>query len=284
MLFYCLCTNIVKDRDIHDYLYIYLPPVVVVVTFILGYVISNAINKNQEHRRLKRVFDFFQLYYENQIKSIKKQIIFIKEQEVKVSQLKNTNGLDITLINQPYFILDSIKKEELFSAWIDIMKKDSQSLINILTYIEFTKKSFIRYSEHHKGFLERQDEIRLKWNSKITEFHKIKVSLTSSPIEVLKQNKDLIMLNHIYNEWCKYENTHSLKDTLLHLVMPLIEYFEPIYKKSPDNQIAIVLIAKAQEIDITYKEWESEISRYDAYLKNFIEVLEKDTNKMSDFV
>ncbi len=93
--------NSTPERDIHDYVDIYLDPVIVIITFVLGYIISNLINKNQEIRKFQRVLEYFIVYYKDQISSVIKQLELIKEQSTKISLLKNTNGLGIDLINQP---------------------------------------------------------------------------------------------------------------------------------------------------------------------------------------
>jgi hypothetical protein len=274
--------HVICNKDLFDYIAIFLAPITAIMTFILGYIISNAINKNQENRKLTRVFDYFQLYYKNQINAIKGQIELIKEQKDKVNQLKDTSGLSITITSQPYFILDSINKEELFSSWTNNKKKDSQSLMDIIKFIEFTRKSFEKYVEYHKGFILRQSDIQSKWNNKITAWHNLKGALTSAHPEILAQNPDITKLIEIYNSMGEFENSELLSDTIQHLVNPLLEYFEPIYSKNPNNQMALALITTAQGIYIEYKMWENEIKSYNAYLTALLTSLETEIKKINE--
>lgn len=266
-------------RDIWDKVNIIIPSVISIIAFISGFFLSNYIENKKDKRNLTRVYDYFMEYFKEQIILIRNQTVSIVKQKVDVSLLKNTGGINFHIISQPYFILDSINKEELFTAWTNIKKKEGKTLIDILKYIEYTKKVFDGYNEHHKEFLLRQREIRDKWNSRCSDFHTLKGDLHSLPKAEIEANSDLFKLNSIYNMWNKI-GSEALLDTISNLVMPIKEYYEPIYSKDPGNNIALQLISKVGEIELVFEEWKAEIESYDSYLGEIIKGLEEATKKI----
>jgi hypothetical protein len=261
-------THFVLDRDIHDYFMIYLPSIVVVITFFLGYWISNRINKNQETRRLIRVYNYFKVYLERQNKSIQHQISLFEKQIEKVNKLVDMSGLTIPVATPLYFIVDPIKKEEVFYAWTEIMKKDSQEFINTLQILEYTKMTFDNFVKYHHDFIERQNDIRLRWNSKLFKFQKMRASFNSHP--QIASDPNIKKLNEIYDNWTSGDES-SLKRTVDELTKPLLSHFYPIYSKNPGNRMALKLIRIAQDIDMIYKEWEFEITAYKITLQGIID-------------
>ena len=163
-----------KTRDIHDYLDIYLDPVVAIATFILSYFLAKIITDRQEKNKLTSLFNYFNLYLINQNKAIDRQIEEIKKQKDAIKELSNTDGITISIINQPYYILDTINKEALLDAWTKIGKKEAQKYFDIISHIELTRKIFQAYKDYHTNFLQRLNGIRQDWNTKLSTFTKLK--------------------------------------------------------------------------------------------------------------
>jgi len=100
--------HIISDRDIHDYIDIYLDPVLVLVNFLLGYWISTISFNRKTKAKKHKLLEYFKTYLERQNKAIERQNEEILNHKTKADNLANTEGFNIVLINQPYFILDSI--------------------------------------------------------------------------------------------------------------------------------------------------------------------------------
>ncbi len=265
-----------KAKDIHDYVGIYLEPFLGVLTFFLGYLLSKIITTKQEVSKLKKVYQYFSVYFTSQLSNIREQIKFIKEAAREVSKLKNTSGLDIKLINQPYFILDTINKEDLLDSWIRVGRKEPIELIKTLKFIEFTKVSFNGYMEYHRKFLERQFGIRNKWNASIDSFHKLKAQMVANGNV---NTPEIQKLNEIYNNWID-QNSKFLSETVDNLTKPILEYFTPLYEREGKDMGALMLIQKAQEIEIVYLEWMNEVGAYVKYLKYLHKSLYKEVTKV----
>ncbi len=264
---------IANNRDMHDYIDIYLDPVVIVFTFFLGYVISNKVNMNQEVRRINRVFDYFKIYFENQIHAIEKQLSLMIEQKNKVADLKNASGLGLIVVSQPFSIFEAINKEELFSAWVR-NGKNKQELIKIFGLIDFLKVSIEGYVNSNKEFNNNHRIIRNDWNQKVREFHELKVTLLNLTKQEIIANKDLIELNSIYNQWIKSNNTSDYETTVLNLINPIETYYKVRHKESPEDFLPIQLIKTVQEIQFIYNEWKNSLKSYESYLAQIIEEIQ----------
>ncbi len=256
-----------------DYLDIFLDPLIVVITFIIGYWVSNLISKNKEKRRLRSIYEFFKDYLNNQFPGIQSQIDLIKEYKDNISGLKGISNVSITVVPQPYFLLDSINLEDLFSAWRFKKRRNTQDLIDILKMIEFSKVTFNGYFENHKTFTARQINIYDNWRAKIKEFHDLKAELTKIPVEEIKANPDLVNLNQIYNNWVK-GNKDQITEVVEFLAEPLIDHYTPIYGQNPNNEIALSLIKAGQGLRIIYKEWFHHVKDYSEKLDSFVITLE----------
>lgn len=273
--------NYVESKDIFDYIEIFLDPIIIIITFILGFLLSNYNIKRKENNELDSLFEYFKIYVKNQKEQISKQIIEMDKQLINVSNLSNIGGLSIINVQPIDFILEDVNKQLLLKAWI---KKDlnEQNLIDILKIFNYTKISFENYQIYHKGFLERQTNLREKWNLKIKNFHDYKLSVSKKPKDELKNSKEFIFLNEIYNNWSE-QGTRPLKATIDDIVRPLEKYFSEVFNQNPDNPLAGEILKKVQSIDIVYNEWEAEVRNYTFYLKEILPNLKKslaDLNKI----
>lgn len=262
-------------RDIHDYLDIYLDPIIVIGTFVLGYIVSNQINKNQERRRLTRVYDFFLHYLKNQFLGISNQVEVMKNYKNQIENLQGFSNVSIVTVSQPFFLLDSIKLEDLFSSWIDIKKRNVNELFEILRFMDFTRSSFKSYIDNHRAFGASQSQLSEKWNIKIAEFHTLKTELTKVPSSVIHGSIELQKLLEIYKNWSdNVDESDSVKDVIKSLVKPLLEFYEPIYGKDSNNHTALSLIKIAQEIDIIHIMWHAQVINNSKLVGGMIKAIE----------
>lgn len=272
--------NYVESKDLFDYIEIFLDPIVIIITFILGFWLSNYSIKKKENIELDSLFDYFKIYVENQLQQISKQIIEIETQQKKISNLKNMGGLTIINIQPLYFILEGINKQQLLKSWIRKGNID-QKLIIILKYFNFTKLSFDNYQSFHSGFLERQNLLRDKWNNSIKNLHDFKLSTSNKPREELSQSDDFIFFNSLYNTWGNLKNP-ALEDTINLIVQPLENHFQKIFNKNPENHFAAKILEKVQAIDIVYLEWKAEVENYKKYLYEILPQLKKGLEEINE--
>jgi len=125
------------------------------LTFFHGYILSDKLSKSKEKRRLLRTYTYFVHYYSDQIAAIQKQINSIKKLLEGVKQMTHVMSFNLELVNQPYFIIDSINKSELFDVWCNVKKYDPNEYINLLKSIQYFKSSFENHKNYYNGFLPR---------------------------------------------------------------------------------------------------------------------------------
>jgi|GEM_PF-6227439 len=268
-----------NNRDIHDYIDIYLDPLVAIGTFVLGYYLSKIITDRQENSKLTSLLSYFQLYLTNQRAAIDKQIDQMILQKSALKNLNNTSGLSVSLVNQPYYILDSINKESLLQAWTTIGKMSSQKFFDIISHIELTRKIFDAYKDHHSTFINRLNSIQVDWNTKMTELHKLKAALTSNKKEIVLSDPDLKILVQIFNETYKDSENKSFYYAMEKLVNPIEAHFREAYSNNPQNKVALVLTQKAQEIQLVFQGWTSSKDSYDEYIHIIVDELQKSKDK-----
>jgi hypothetical protein len=255
-----------------EYINLILPSVMGVITFILGYVVSNSISNKKDKTNLIAIYEYFTLYLNHQLESIDVQIELMKEQIIKLGELDSMEGLSITLKIQPYYALDSINKEALMQSFKHKGKKPDESLI-IINYIELTRHSFEHYKIYHQDYIESQQELRARWNDALKEFINFKRKAFNKTIGEINGSQDLIAMNRIFNEWSEIKNG-GLKHSINNLVEPIDKYFGPIYSISPNNEYAGECLRISARIDMVFKEWQDEQNTYRRFLETSIQSIE----------
>lgn len=273
--------HIISNRDIHDFIDIYLDPVIVILTFILGYWISTISFNRKTKAKNHKLLEYFKTYLERQNKAIDRQNEEILKHKKKADNLADTGGFDIVLINQPYFILDSINKEDLLEALKTIRLVTPANFIETLDFIEFTKKCYERHSFQHTNFIDQLAALRERWNSTIQDFHNLKAKATDMPIEAIRANSSVLKLNEVYNDWTSDENqrVQTLKMTIDKLVAPLSTYFEEVYRNNPQDSLALAILSRVQRLEMIYNQWESTVKSYSQYLDKLHTELINETDK-----
>ncbi|MFT4662589.1 MAG: hypothetical protein ACI8XB_002879 [Patiriisocius sp.] len=259
-------------HDWLDYTDVFLDPVIVIITFVLAYWLANIQSKRKNKKELNNLFEYFSLYLTKQTESINKQIKYINEHALELEALKPFNGPAVKFTIQPYHLLESMNKENLVQSFKQ-KGIESEKVMNIISYIDLTKITFDNYREYHKGFLSRQNDARVKWNSQMIEFHQLKTDLLNRPPKEVKASKELMKLNELYNSMID-SNSEEMGVVYDDFIIPLEKYFQDIYSKDHNNKYANLLMPKLQFLQITYHEGEASINQYKNFLSKILGVLE----------
>jgi hypothetical protein len=260
-----------KHYDWLDYTDVFLDPIIVILTFLLGYWLANIQMRKKDNNELDALYDYFKLYLVKQEESIKKQFDEIKKQKENLHSLKPFNGLSIHFLVQPYYILDNLNKEHLVRSYKRKGLSENKA-IELISFIELTRKNFERYETYHSNFLRRQNEFREKWNAQMKDFHQYKMDILNLPISEIKSTPELLMLNDTYNNWIQAGNMDS-SYCIENLVKPLDNYFAEIYSEQPTNKFATSCIPRIQNLETIYLESKTNIEGYEKYLKILLETL-----------
>lgn len=262
--------------SILDYIDVFLDPVIVIITFFLGFLLANIQAKRKDKKENSDLFEYFSVYLTKQNESIKKQLDNMKEHLVILESLSPFNGPKVIFIIQPYHLLESMNKERLVQSFKQ--KEISQNVVlNIISFIDLTKISFNHYQEFHAQYLKDQSLVREKWNFKMTELHQLKMDLmVSASEETLSEKPELVKLNDCYNLLTEDMGVSEVLETF---IKPMIDYFNDLYGKDHKNETVNLLLAHFQKIEIIYMESMAFIKRYKTFLSNIIEVLESEEAK-----
>lgn len=251
-----------------------------IITFGLGLYSAYLIDTNKENRELKKLYNYFVLYWDVQKEKIVKQIGLFKKIQEDINKLIDTSGLSIESTTQPYYMLDALNKQSLLHAWEKFSKKNTEELFDYLQYIESTRINLDHHKTYHSNFLLRQAEVRTKWNTAITAFHDLMVILFNKPKEEIKKDRNLMKLNEIYNKWGD-NFKEDFEYTINHLTQPILEHFNEVYGNNPSDPIASILLRRTSDLSLAYKEWKASIESYKTYLNSVVEKFEDKKLKVS---
>lgn len=96
---------------------VFIDPIIVILTFILGFVIANWQLKKKEKVELNSAFYFFDLALKKQRNAYIKQVTYFKEYSATIKELKPFNVPRLILIIQNHEILDSVNKPQLIQSF-----------------------------------------------------------------------------------------------------------------------------------------------------------------------
>lgn len=245
---------------------------ITLITFILGYWLSSYQLNKKEIKELNNVYEYFLQYLKKQHKSICRQCDLIEEYKGKIVNLLNTNPPPLTLINQPYYILDSLNREKVARS-LKVNGHSIENTMKIIGFIELSRAVFENIIEFHKGFMNRHLDIRNRWNKEIKTFHKQKATMLKRPKDEIKSTLYLIQMNHIYNQWTLEALDLSLSYTIENLAKPIGLLMSAEHQLNPENSDVIDMLEITQTLEIIYEEWKIEISSCESLLRSQIEVL-----------
>ncbi|MGV3631744.1 MAG: hypothetical protein ACO1O6_11095 [Bacteroidota bacterium] len=183
---------------------VFLDPIVVIITFFLGYWISNHQTNKKENKELDALYDYFTLYLTKQKKALKAQMDYLIKQREDLSQLIPFSSLPLNLSIQPYYILDNINKEKLVQSF-ERKNRKGQQVIELISFIELSRAIFSKYEVYHGQFTTRQNDFQNQWNQHLKELHHDKMNLMNRPLDEIRRIPELVELNSTYNNLDRIE-------------------------------------------------------------------------------
>jgi len=266
-------TTIQNSKDFLDYLDVFLDPILLIITFLLGYWISSWQLNRKEKKELDEQFDYFTLYLSKQSDSIKNQIQTIRETISGLENLKPFKVVQTRFIIQPIELLDTMNKAQITKSF-QYKGFPPSDAVQLFVSINLCMENFKQYRESHIRFIQRQNEILLKWNEQIQDFHLSKMLSINLPVNEVIEIPELMTLNDYYNKLMEIEKPNDTPENLMKVcINPLIEYFKKLSEKDHTNRYANEYIPKLEKIAITYLQSEDYIKQQKEYLEKIIEVL-----------
>jgi hypothetical protein len=272
-------TNIPNSKDWLEYTDVFLDPILLIITFFFGYLISNWQVKRKESKDLEEQYDYFVLYLSKQRDAITKQI---KEIEGSIKVLENTKPFKTTqtkLIIQPFELLNSMDKARVTKSF-QYKGKAPGDALNLFVFINLCMENFSSFRESNLRFSQRQNEILNKWNLLIEDFHQSKMHSINLPKEDLLKIPELLKLNDYYNAFCAVEpSDNTPANAMAVCIGPLKDYFNQLLKSDHTNKYALEYIPKLEKIGITYMQSENYIEQHLEYLKTIIGLTKQQMEK-----
>jgi hypothetical protein len=271
--------KIQNTNDWLDYVDVFLDPILLIITFFLGYLISNWQVKRNEKRDLDEQFAFFTLYLTKQRDSIKKQIDAIKETVTELENLKPFNPAQTKFIIQPIELLNTLNKAHVTKSFENKGYPPNDE-VTLFMFINLCIENFNNFRESHFRFSKRQNDLLFKWNDLIQDFHKSKMRSTNIPKNDLINSPELMKLNKYYNDLCDIEPAFGTPEKVIDVcIKPLNDYFLKVNEQDHTNIYSIEYIPKLEQIGIIYAHSEEYIKQQKDYLLSILNVLNDQIKK-----
>jgi hypothetical protein len=267
--------TIQNTKDWLDYIDVFLDPVLLIITFILGYFISSWQVKRKEKKDLEEQYDFFTLYLTKQRDAIIKQIDSIEETILNLEKIKPFNSVQSKFIIQPIELLNSLNKAHVTKSF-EHMGHSPNDAVNLFVFINLCMENFNNFRESHLRFTKRQNEILENWNLLIQDFHRSKMTSINLPIDQILKIPELMTLNKFYNDLCVIDPAEDTPENAMKIcIRPLKDYFNNLGITDHTNKYAMEYIPKLEQIGITYMKSEKFIEQHREYLNLMVGVLKE---------
>jgi hypothetical protein len=257
-----LMNNTIQNtKDWLDYTDVFLDPILLIATFVLGYFMSSWQIKRKGKRELDEQFKYFTLYLSKQRDSIKKQIEAIDETIMFFDELKPFKTVLTKFIIQPVELLNTMNKSHITKSF-EHKGYSPNDAVNLFIFINLCMENFNTFRESHLRFSQRQNDILNRWNELIQDFHRSKMLSINLPKDEVLKIPELMTLNYYYNEWCDMGDSNDTPENAMKVcIRPLKKYFIELAEKDHTNQYANEYIPKLEQIGITYMQSEEFIKQ-----------------------
>jgi hypothetical protein len=256
-----------------DYTDVFLDPILLIITFIVGYLISSWQVKRKERRELDELYKYFTLYLTKQESAITKQIDAIETTISELREVKPFKTVQTQFIIQPIELLNTMNKAHITQCF-EHKGHPPTDAVNLFVFINLCMENFKNFRESHMRFGQRQNEILNKWNEQIQDFHRSKMLSINLPKEEVLQIPELLKLNKYYNILCDTPEGNDTPENAMNVcIRPLKEYFLSVAEKEHTNKYANEYFPKLEQMGITYMQGEEFIKQQREYLTTMLEVL-----------
>lgn len=267
--------TIKNTKDWLDYTDVFLDPVLLIITFILGYLISSWQVKRKEKKDLEEQFDFFSLYLNKQRDAIKKQIEAIEDTIIELEKIKPFKSVQAKFIIQPVELLNTLNKAHITKSF-EHKGHSPNDAVNLFVFINLCMENFNNFRESHLRFTHRQNEILENWNLLIQDFHRSKMASIKLPKDQVVKIPELVTLNNFYNDLCDIDPSEDTPENAMKVCIgPLKDYFYGLGVTDHTNKFALEYIPKLEQIGITYMKSEKYIEQQRDYLNTIVSVLKE---------
>jgi hypothetical protein len=267
--------TIKNTKDWLDYTDVFLDPVLLIITFILGYLISSWQVKRKEKKDLEEQFDFFSLYLNKQRDAIKKQIEAIEDTIIELEKIKPFKSVQAKFIIQPVELLNTLNKAHITKSF-EHKGHSPNDAVNLFVFINLCMENFNNFRESHLRFTHRQNEILENWNLLIQDFHRSKMASINLPKDQVVKIPELVTLNNFYNDLCVIDPSEDTPENAMKVcIRPLKDYFNGLGVTDHTNKFALEYIPKLEQIGITYMKSEKYIEQQRDYLNTMVSVLKE---------
>ncbi|MDX2191511.1 MAG: hypothetical protein SFY32_16790 [Bacteroidota bacterium] len=264
--------NYFMERDFLDYLSIFLESIIVIIAVALGNYFSNRSYNRQENEKLERLFKYFQSYVIYQKERIQSQIDSIVSFKESCEKSKDFKHITIHKVVQPYFILDSINKQDLFESFR--IQKSDRDLIKYLTDLEIIKITFENFLFENDSYVESINFLNDEWNKEFSDF---KVNAEDYISGLIIINGYEIKIKETFQKFQNKYEIPSLVETMTDLITPLSDLDNEIMNnrqiifKNPGDYFHVH--DNLNELNLIYKKWEATKNEYSIQLGKTIENL-----------
>lgn len=264
------------QRDWVDYVDVFGGLIIGILTFILGYALSNIIERRKAKRDQKECRSFFNVYWKEQLEKTYKQIEFMNDLANRLESYESFEGIQVTNQLHPFYLYDAIDKQKLVESFRAQGKEEQ--IIKRMGFIELLR--FIReeYLRGYERFKENNKRFGEDWNTSMLEFAAMKMQIMALPKDTLLRIPEVVEINNRYN--LSFNKSITTPEIARDIVYPLDKYLREVYSKNPSNQYAMTFLPILARLKIAYQHNKVHSTAYSSGLKDLINTLQEALDKV----
>lgn len=267
-----------NERDLFDYLDLFGGLLIPILTFLFGYKISTWIENKKAKRDFESYRNYFELYWEEQLIKVAKQIEYMSELSDRLSKHKSFEGVKFTNQLHPFFLYESIDKQKLVDSYRAIGKE--QMVIKRMGFIEFLKHTREDYLNACEKFQTKNNELGDEWVLTMKSFTTTHMNIMSQSSEFIRSGAapEIININGLLNQESR-EPSHLIDS----MIIPMKDYLVERYRNNPSNPYANAFLPILMQLQHVFSSNKTLCTNYSTGFKNSAEKLELALNKIQEF-
>lgn len=223
-----------ENRDWLDYIDVFGGLLMTSVTFLLGFFISQRIEKRKVKQDLKLQRSYFDLYWKYQIDVLDAEIKEMKNFAERLEKCNSFEKISVSVHLQPYSIYEAVDKQKLVESFR--IENQEKIVLNRMIFIEFIQKKNDEFAQLNISSQNRNQELLSEWNSVVKEIHALMLELYNSTIDNLLKDEYLKIASSCLNKVNEFDNVDELINKV---IKPTTDYFNSVLNSKFSDHYAI---------------------------------------------
>lgn len=225
-----------SKRDWLDYLNLGLP----VITFFLGFILSNIAEKRWTRKEQKATRNFFEEYWQEQLISAERLIESFDAFAGRLENYTEFHGVELAHEIQPFFMFDSMDKARLFDSFRGV--GEEKRLMDRMRFIELVRASDTLCMRQFEGFLTVNNDNRERWNAALAEYRAAQLMVDTEVIRLLAGDDNISPEALELNRYFCIRDIAGSHDWVTRVIIPMEKYLTDVYTANPESRIAAAML------------------------------------------